>query len=148
MTERAELVWRGGRHIAADVRGLQVVADKPVEKGYTNQGPMSSELFLVALASCTMMSTLRVAEVRKVPIEALSASAELDYDERDRVSHIRLEFRVTSPAPAKEWEVIARMAGKFCTIEQLTKPPIAKRYVLNGRDIIEAQKAEESSWGE
>lgn len=140
--EEAHLVWRGGRHIEARVRDLAVHADKPVEKGYTNRGPMSSELFLVALASCTMMSTIRVAEVRKVPLEALRAGAGLEYDERDRVRLIELRLEVQSPASREEWEVVARMAGKFCTIEQLTKPPVEKTFVLNGTDRIEAEKAE------
>lgn len=142
MTERAELRWHGGRDITADVRGLVLQYDKSVEKGYTNKGPTPSEVFLATLASCTMMSTLRVAEVRKVPIEALEATAELDFDAQDRVSAIRVEFRVRTPAPAKDWEVIARLAGKFCTIEQLTKPAVRKRYVLNGKDVVEAEKAE------
>lgn len=142
MTERADLVWRGGRDIEARIRDLTVVHDKPREKGYTNKGPTPSEMFLATLASCTMMSTLRVAEVRKVPVEALEAKAELDFDAQDRVSHVRLEFRVKSPAGAKDWEVIARMAGKFCTIEQLTKPPITKRFVLNGKETVEVEKAE------
>jgi uncharacterized OsmC-like protein len=141
MTERAELRWHGGRHITATVRGLPMVLDKPLDKGYTNYGPTPSEAYLGVLAACTMMSTLRVAEVRKVQVEKLTAAAELDFDAQDKVSAIRLEFHVQSPAPAKEWEVIARMAGKFCTIEQLTKPPIAKRFVLNGKETIEAEKA-------
>jgi uncharacterized OsmC-like protein len=142
MTERAEVAWHGGRHITATVRGLPFVLDKPVEKGYTNYGPTPSEAFLGVLAACTMMSTLRVAEVRKVAVEKLSATAELDFDAQDKVSVIRVAFQVQSPAPAKEWEVIARMAGKFCTIEQLTKPPVQKRFVLNGKETIEAPKAE------
>jgi putative redox protein len=141
MPERAELVWKGGRDIEARIRDLVVVHDKPVEKGYTNRGPTPSEMFLASLASCTMMSTLRVAEVRKVAVEALSASAELDFDAQDRVSGVRVEFRVASPAGLKDWEVIARLAGKFCTIEQLTKPPVSKRFVLNGKDTIEVEKA-------
>lgn len=142
MTERAELVWHGKRHIEATIRGLKVTADKPVEKGSTNKGPMPSELYLASLASCTMMSTLRVAEVRKVGVEALTARAEVDYDAQDRVSLIKLEFHVRSSAPRAEWEVVARMAGKFCTIEQLTRPPIHKVFVLNEHERIAAEKAE------
>lgn len=140
--ERAELVWHGGRHIEGRIRDLVVVHDKPVEKGYTNKGPTPSEMFLATLASCTMMSTLRVAEVRKVPVEAMDATATLDFDERDRVSRIDLEVRVRSPAARDAWETISRMAGKFCTIEQLTKPPVHKRFVLNGKESIEVAKAE------
>jgi len=142
MTERADLTWHGGRHIEARIRDLVVVHDKPKEKGYTNLGPTPSEMFLATLASCTMMSTLRVAEVRKVPVQAMSATAELDFDAQDKVSVVRLEIQVQSAAAAKDWEVIARMAGKFCTIEQLTKPPIQKRFVLNGKDRIEVEKAD------
>ena len=142
MTERAELAWHGGRHLTATVRGLPMVFDKPADKGYTNYGPTPSEAFLGVLAACTMMSTLRVAEVRKVAVTGLKATAELDFDAQDRVSHIRVTFQVQSPAPAKEWEVIARLAGKFCTIEQLTKPPVEKTFVLNGTERIEAEKAE------
>lgn len=142
MTERAALSWHGKRHILAEARGLTMVFDKPVEKGSTNKGPMPSEAYLATLAACTMMSTLRVAEVRKAEVEALTCQAELDYDAQDRVSHIRLRFEVRSPAPREDWEVIARMAGKFCTIEQLTKPPIEKMFVLNGQHDIRAVKAE------
>lgn len=142
MTERADLRWHGGRHITATVRGLPVVYDKPVEKGYTNYGATPSEVFLATLASCTMMSALRVAEVRKVPVEAITAAAEQDFDERDRVSAIRVTFHVATRGTREDWEVIARMAGKFCTIEQLTKPPVEKVFVLNGKDTVKAEKAE------
>lgn len=142
MTERAELRWHAGRHITATVRGLPIVYDKPVEKGYTNYGVTPSEVFLATLAACTMMSALRVAEVRKVPVESLAATADMDFDAQDRVSAIRVEFQVRSPGSAADWEVIARMAGKFCTIEQLTKPPVHKAFVLNGHERITAEKAE------
>jgi uncharacterized OsmC-like protein len=139
--ERAELVWHGGRHIEGRIRDLVVVHDKPKEKGYTNKGPTPSEMFLASLASCTMMSTLRVAEVRKVAVEAMTASAGLDYDAQDKVSRVELEIRVRSPAGREAWEVIARMAGKFCTIEQLTKPPVSKRFIVNDKETIEVEKA-------
>jgi putative redox protein len=142
MTERATLSWHGKRHILADVRGLTAVFDKPEAKGSTNKGPMPSEGYLASLAACTMMSVLRVAEVRKVEVEALTCQAELDYDDRDRVSMLKLRFEARSPGSKEDWEVIARMAGKFCTIEQLTKPPIAKTFVLNGKDHITVEKAE------
>jgi uncharacterized OsmC-like protein len=99
-------------------------------------------MFLATLGSCTLMSTLRVAEVRKVPVEGLEATATLDFDAQDKVRRIDVEFRVRSPASRADWEVIARMAGKFCTIEQLTKPPVHKVFVLNGQERITVEKAE------
>lgn len=142
--ERAEVVWQGGLNFAADVRGLQVAMDKPPEKGGTDAGPMPSEAYLAALTACTMMSTVRVAAKRKVEVDALRGEAELAFGEDGRVERVALTVHVESPADAKAWETVARLAGKFCTVEQLTAVPIAKRYVVNGDEAgaIEVDKAE------
>lgn len=139
--ERATLTWEGGWSVTGDVRGMEVRSDKPEAKGGTDTGPMPTELYLVALAACTMTSTLRVAETRKVEVESLSADAALDFDDRGRVERARLTFHVESPADVREWGTIGRLAGRFCTLEQLTGPDIEKRYVVNGEEEVEVEKA-------
>lgn len=142
--ERASVEWTGGLSFEGDVRGLTVHADKPESKGGADTGPMPSELYLVALAACTMMSTVRVAETRKVAVDAMRATAEMTFDDDGRPGEVALTFHVESPADRAAWETVARLAGKFCTVEQLTRVPIAKRYVINGDDAgaIEVDKAD------
>lgn len=142
--ERVAVEWQGGLAFEGDVRGLTVHADKPPEKGGTDAGPMPSELYLVALASCTMMSTVRVAETRKVEVDGMRAEAELSFTDEGRPGEVAMTFHVDSPAGPEAWGTVARLAGKLCTVEQLTSIPIAKRYVVNGDEgaAIEVDKAD------
>lgn len=142
--ERATVEWQGGLAFQGDVRGLEVRADKPKAKGGTDTGPMPSEVYLVALAACTMMSTVRVAETRKVAVDGMRAEAELAFTDEGRPGSVSMTFHVDSPAGPEAWRTVARLADKFCTVEQLTSIPIAKRYVVNGDEdaAIEVDKAE------
>lgn len=141
MDERAEVVWKGGLRYEGDVRGHRVTVDKPEEKGGTDAGPMPTEQYLVALASCTMMATVRVADKREVPVDGLRGVAEMAFD-GGRAERIRLTLHIESGADPKEWATVARLAGRACTVEQMTATPIDKRVVVDDGEPIEVEAAD------
>lgn len=123
--ERAEVVWKDGLHYEGTVRGHRVDVDKPEAKGGSDAGPMPTEHYLVALASCTMMATRRVAEKRGVDVEGLRAVAEMTFD-GSRADTISLTLHPDSEASPDDWATVARLAGRSCTVEQLTAVEIDK----------------------
>lgn len=133
--ERAALAWEGGLEVSAAIRDLEIRADKPEEKGGSNAGPMPTELYLAALGSCMSMSVLGVAEARRLSVDALTGEASLGFDDDGHARDIRLELEVESPDPASEWETVARLAPRRCTVAGLTGPPVEKVLVARGKRI-------------
>lgn len=132
--ERAEVTWRDGLHYVGDVRGHRVEIDKPSGKGGTDAGPMPTEHYLVALASCTLMATRRVAEKRGVDLDGIRAVAEMTFD-GPRAETISLTLHPESDADPEDWATVARLAGRACTVEQLTATRIDKAVEVGGERI-------------
>lgn len=132
--ERAEITWQDGLHHTGDVRGLTVEVDKPEAKGGTDAGPMPTELFLVALGSCTLMATTRIAGKRGVQLDGIRAVAEMKFD-GSRADTIALTLHPDSDADPDDWATVARLAGRACTVEQMTAIPIDKAVEIGGERI-------------
>lgn len=132
--ERAEVTWEGGLHYVGQVRDHRVEIDKPEAKGGTDAGPMPTEHVLVALASCTLMATVRVAGKREVPVDEVSAVAEMTFD-GPRAEQVTLRLEADSPADPDEWATVARLAGRACTVEQMLDVPIDKSVTVGGETV-------------
>jgi putative redox protein len=119
--ETVEATWHGPKKVTLSVRGHEIIADKPVEKGGTEKGPMPSEIFLAALASCESMSFMRVAEARRVPISGLNVTASAHFDEKGFIDSIELAYAAKTGAAEKDVAKVLELAEKFCTVKALVK---------------------------
>jgi len=126
-TETVHIVSTAPKQARATVRGFTFVSDKPVEKGGADEGPMPSEFFLVALGTCMSMTFRRIAEARRVPVEGLDLTAEMDFSDQGDVTALRLVARVKTPAERKDVEKVFDIASRHCTVAKLVaEPPIQK----------------------
>lgn len=126
-TERVEAVAHGRHGVHAKVRGHALTTDRPTEMGGEDRGLMASEHLLLALASCTATTAVKVAAKRNVPLEDLRVATEMDFDERGEVTAIRLEVRVRSSAPGGAIEKVFELAERICTISKLLSFPVTRR---------------------
>lgn len=84
---RATASWRGAYATDVAMRSHTVRVDEPVDQGGDDTGPMPTELFCAALASCFCLAVAHVARKRslelpnlRVAVEAERAGRDLRYD--------------------------------------------------------------------
>lgn len=104
-------------------REVVFFTDKPEEKGGTDKGPMSSELFAAAVASCHMTTAKKIADKRKVAFSSLQCRA-LVHFEGDDIERLELRFTVDSPAGEKDWDTVLRLAARACTVGRAVRVPV------------------------
>lgn len=106
----------GVRWQARDLAGR---TDRPHDLGGENGGPMASEHVLIALASCTTTTAVKIAEKRGVDLRDVRIEAAMDFDERGEASGIRLRVEVESASDERDVLKVFDLAERACTVSKL-----------------------------
>lgn len=107
--------WEGGWRCRVTAAGFDLVVDEPASAGGTGTGPMPTEYFLAAMASCYALALSWSAGKRGMELPGLAVTATGTYD-GPRFS--RLQLQVAAEVPAE-------------TIGQLIEPALRACYVSN-----------------
>jgi putative redox protein len=113
----------------AKARSHTFYVDKPADKGGTDRGPMASEYFLASLASCHITTAHKIAEKRRLALEAVRIQAGAWF-EGDLMARIRLDIHVKGPLSEEDRDTVFRLTERICTISQATKTPIERVFHL------------------
>lgn len=111
----------------ATARHHTFFVDKPPASGGTDKGPMASEYFLAALASCHITTAHKVAEKRRVGLEHVRIRAGTWF-EGDLMTRVRLDIYVKGTLSDEDRETVFRLTERICTISQATKTPIERHF--------------------
>jgi putative redox protein len=115
--------WEGGWRCRAEAGGFSLVVDEPESAGGTGTGPMPTEYFLTAMASCYALALAWAAGKRGMTLPDLAVTATGTYD-GPRFS--RLQFTVVSTAAPEVIERLVEPALRVCYVSNTiaTSPPI------------------------
>ena len=124
VTARWEGGWRCRVAVFRDgAAGFELVVDEPESAGGTGTGPMPTEYFLAAMASCYALALRWSADKRGVRLPDLAVTATGTYDgPRFR----RLVLDVATSAPAEVVSPLIRPALRVCYVSNTiaSSPPI------------------------
>ncbi len=107
--------WEGGWRCSVRAAGFDLIVDEPERAGGTGTGPMPTDYFLAAMASCYALALSWAAGKRGLVLPDLAVTATGTYD-GPRFSRLVLEVAASAPA-----EVVG----------QLIKPALRACYVSN-----------------
>ena len=115
--------WEGGWRCTVAAGGFDLVVDEPARSGGTGTGPMPTEYFLAAMASCYALALAWAAGKRGITLPGLAVTATGTYD-GPRFS--RLQLTVTGDAPAEQVEQLLKQALRVCYVSNTiaASPPI------------------------
>lgn len=109
----------------AQARHHAFTVDKPSEFGGRDTGPMASEYFLAALASCHITTAHKVAEKRKLDVRRIKIHGRQEID-GDFLTKIHLDVYVDSSMTDADRETVFRLTERICTISKATSVPITR----------------------
>lgn len=105
-------------------RGIEVLADEPLDKGGRDLGQSPHELLLAGLAACTAI-TLRMYAGRKGwPIAGLKVEAHMQRDQEGRDVDTRIDLRLSRPdgLADDQWQRMLQVAAACPVHRTLTGP--------------------------
>ncbi len=111
----------------ATARHHTFVIDKPPTSGGTDLGPMASEYFLAALASCHITTAHKVAEKRRVNLDAIRVEGH-QWIDGDFITRIHLDISTRGNLSTEERDTVFRLTERICTISQAAKVPITRQF--------------------
>ena len=124
---------RGGWAASVQARGHELAVDEPLESGGTDSGPMPTELFCAALASCFCLAVGHVAAKRsvelpdlRVTVRARRAGRELRYD--------RFVVETKAAVPNDELAPLVKRARRFCWVSLTLAAGVEVEYLSTALD--------------
>lgn len=111
----------------AKARHHAFTIDKPATSGGTDKGPMASEYFLAALASCHITTAHKVAEKRRVELQAVRIRGQ-QWIDGDFITKIHLDVWTRGGLSDEDRDTVFRLTERICTISQATKVPIERTF--------------------
>jgi putative redox protein len=115
--------WEGGWRCRVTAAGFDLVVDEPESAGGTGTGPMPTEYFLAAMASCYALALRWSADKRGVKLPDLAVTATGTYD---GPRFCRLVLDVATSAPAQVVSPLIEPALRVCYVSNTiaSSPPI------------------------
>jgi putative redox protein len=112
---RATAIWRDGYETDVAVRSHTLRVDEPVELGGGDTGPMPTELFCAALASCFCLAVAHVARKRSLELPGLRVTVEAERAGRD-LRYDRLTVTTDADVDAETLARLVDRARSFCWV--------------------------------
>lgn len=116
----ADTVWTGGIRTSTSVRGHQVIADGPLWRFGTDDGPAPGELLLASVGACLVNHLVRYMQYKRTTVEAVSArvTGAFRYEGELEIFD-SFSFDVTVEAPTRLSQMVEKafkVAQKECTL--------------------------------
>ncbi|MDR7435022.1 MAG: OsmC family protein [Armatimonadota bacterium] len=126
--------WIKGRQVEVITQGHAFVVDEPREHRGEGLGVSPLGLLRSALAACTVVTLLDVAEAQNIPIESLEVAidskfsvvmdeSKLSWERRLRISRMIREIRVRGPI-TEEQKALLLKGAEFCPVENTLTNPV------------------------
>lgn len=109
----------------ATAREHEFAIDKPEAAGGEDAGPMASEYFAAALASCQLTTATKIAAKRRQRLDVSAIRAEVHLD-GGLISKVVLDLDVRGTVAPDELDTILRLTERSCTISRATSVPIER----------------------
>ena len=128
------ITFPGGKKVNAEMGGIVIPTDQPVEEGGEGTAPSPFIYFLASLGTCAGIYVLSFCQQRSIDTEGLSLTQQMEFgiDEsgKKRLSRLTLEIMLPPGFPEKYHNAIVKTA-ELCTVKKVvTDPP---EFVISAR---------------
>jgi ribosomal protein S12 methylthiotransferase accessory factor len=124
MQKTIAVSFPGGKKVNAQIGGLIVQTDQPVEDGGEGSAPAPFALFLASLATCAGYYALQFCLSREIPTNGMSLKTTCTFDETER-RYTAVDIVLTLPTgfPEKYRDAIVRAMDACAVKKHILNPP-------------------------
>lgn len=122
--QEMRITFPGGRKVAAELNGFEIMTDQPVSGGGEGSAPAPFDLFLASLGTCAGIYVLGFIQSRGLSAEGLKIIQSMDWDPAAHRMR-KISFRVVLPAgfPEKYKGAVVKAAEQCLVKRTLHSPP-------------------------
>lgn len=120
--------WEGALSARVRARDHELAVDEPEAVGGGDSGPMPTELFCSALASCFCLATAHVAGKRGRELPGLRVTVDARREGRE-LRYRRLRVEVAAAVALEELAPLVERAKPFCWVSNMLSEELEVEYI-------------------
>ena len=129
-----KITFPGGKKVNAEMDGMVIPTDQPLEAGGEGTAPSPFIYFLASLGTCAGIYVLGFCQQRGIATEGLSLTQRMEFvaDEtgRSRISRLTIDILLPPGFPEKYRNAIVKTA-ELCTVKKVIMAP--PEFVITAR---------------
>jgi putative redox protein len=120
------ITFPGGKKVNAELNGIVIPTDQPVEDGGEGTAPSPFGYFLASLGTCAGIYVLSFCQQRGIDTEGMSLTQQMEFgtDEngKKRLSKVTMDILLPPGFPEKYRNAIVKTAD-LCTVKKVISDP-------------------------
>ncbi|KAA0888356.1 OsmC family protein [Oryzomonas rubra] len=121
-----KITFPGGEKVNAEMDGVIIPTDQPVEAGGEGAAPSPFDYFLASLGTCAGIYVLRFCRQRQIATEGLGLTQRLEFATdtggKKRLTKVAIEIHLPPGFPEKYRNAIVKTA-RLCTVKKVIMDP-------------------------
>jgi len=121
-----KITFPGGKKVNAEMGGIVIQTDQPVEAGGAGSAPTPYDYFLASLGTCAGIYVLSFCQLRQIATEGLEITQRMEFDSdqdgRKILAKIVMDIDLPPGFPEKYRNAIVK-AAELCTVKKVLMDP-------------------------
>jgi len=121
-----KVTFPGGKKVNAEMNGMVVPTDQPVEQGGEGSAPSPFIYFLASLGTCAGIYVLSFCQQRQIATEGMFLTQQMEFETdesgKSRLSRLTLDIMLPAGFPEKYLNAIVKTA-ELCTVKKVLMDP-------------------------
>jgi putative redox protein len=121
-----KITFPGGKKVNAEMGGIVIPTDQPLEDGGEGTAPSPFSYFLASLGTCAGIYVLGFCQQRGIATEGMSLTQQMEFgaDEagKNRLSRLTLDILLPAGFPEKYRNAVVKTA-ELCTVKKVIMDP-------------------------
>lgn len=120
------ITFPGGSKVNAEINGMVIPTDQPLEEGGEGTAPSPFDYFLASLGTCAGIYTLSFCQQRNIATDGLELAQRMEFADveggKRRLAKVVMEITLPPLFPEKYRNAITKAAG-LCTVKKVLMDP-------------------------
>jgi ribosomal protein S12 methylthiotransferase accessory factor len=121
-----KITFPGGKKVNAEMNGIVIPTDQPVDGGGEGAAPSPFEYFLASLGTCAGIYVLSFCQQRQIATEGLTLTQRMEFttteEGKRKLARVAIEIDLPTGFPEKYRNAIVKTA-ELCTVKKVIMDP-------------------------
>lgn len=122
------------KKVSADIGGIIVHTDQPVQAGGDGSAPSPFALFLASLGTCAGFYIKSFCDSRGIPTDGMHITQKIIYNEQRKISDVIINVELPAHFPEKYIDAVVASAN-HCAVKQYLENPFKVTTIAKRKEV-------------